>query len=163
MNAQQKRFFQAMPTFDGHFWVEKDGVIIDCDFPKDDAFIRKINKTTSEKKYHEAPEITQTIFIGMLEKALTFELQKMKMMGHASAMAIDTRTIFGMMEKADNEAELKEYQPRFESCHLNAYKNWKEHGGRLVFGSQGYVKKDGTGVWWEYGNPEWTKVVQFTK
>lgn len=151
-----------MPVFDGHFWVEKDGVVIDCDFPKDDAYIRRFNKTTKEKKYHEAPPITQIIFIGMLEKALTFELQKTKMMGRAEAMDIDTHSMCEAMAKADNAVELKAYQPVFESCHLNAYKNWKEHGGRLVFGSQGYVKQSG-GVWWEYGNPEWKTVKQFTK
>jgi hypothetical protein len=161
-----QKLVQQMPTFDGHFWVEKDGVIIDNDFSDDDKFIRAINNTTKEKKYHEAPVIVQNIFIGMVEKTLNFELQKMKLMCEGN----DIEELSGKELKqfllnvldTDRDKELKAYEPTFEFCPLNAYKNWKEHGGRLVFGSQGYVKNKG-GVWWEYGNPEWTKVSDFMK
>jgi hypothetical protein len=130
--------FMEFPTIDAHFWVERDGKIIDPEFSKDDAFIRSFNNTTKEKKYHEAPEIVQKVFCAILTKHMS---------------------IFDAKELVDL---CKTYTPAFAQCHLNAFIEWKKNGGRLVFGSQGYVKKSG-GVWWEYGNPEWTKVSQFKK
>jgi hypothetical protein len=160
MDESLRQFFKAMPIFDGHFWVERDGQIKDYDFSEEDEYIRRQNRTTKEKKYHEAPEIVQKVFIVILEKALTFELQKVKLMDSGEKMYAET--IFNMMEKANNEEELKQYTPRFDYCYLNAYKEWKTNGGRLVFGSQGYVKKDKS-VWWEYGNPEWKNIKEFMK
>jgi len=162
IDTNERKNKMMMPTFDGHFWVEKDGQIMDFDFSDDDEYIRVANNTTKEKKYHEAPEIVQKIFIGMVEKSLSFELQKMKIIKKSRYMCFNYEDLVEKASKSDDKKELEEFKPQFECCYLNAYKNWKENGGRLVFGSQGYVKKDGS-VWWEYGNPGWKTVKKFTK
>ncbi len=154
-----------MPTIDAHYWVERDGKIIDPDFPEDDEYIRVFQNTTREKKYHEAPEIVQKVFIAIGEKSLDTELRKMTMMGKDGFVALaesDWETFMKPLTAEKREKLLAEYEPRFGSCMLNAYKEAKINGGRIVFGSQGYVKKRG-GVHWEFGNPEWDKVAQFKK
>jgi len=154
-----------MPTIDAHYWVERDGQIIDPDFSEEDEYIRVINKTTKEKKYHEAPELVQKVFLAIAEKSVDSELRKMKMIGGRGMMVasfFDMERLKQPMFPEEREEALEEYTPKFGSCMLNAYKEAKKNGGRIVFGSQGYVKKSG-GVWWEYGNPEWNKVSQFKK
>ena len=154
-----------MPTIDGHFWVERDGKIIDPEFLSEDEYIRKANKTTTEKAYQEAPELVQKILIGMLEKTLSYELRKTKMMNGKGAMVVSMKTIQALntpMTEEEQANAVKEYIPAFDCCNLNAYTEAKLRGGRIVFGSQGWKKKDGS-VWWEYGGKDWDKVSQFIK
>ena len=154
-----------MPTIDGHFWVERDGKIIDPEFLAEDEYIRKANKTTTEKAYQEAPELVQKILIGMLEKTLSYELRKTKLMNGKGAMVVSMKTIQALntpMTEEEQANAVKEYIPAFDCCNLNAYTEAKLRGGRIVFGSQGWKKKDGS-VWWEYGGKDWDKVSQFIK
>lgn len=148
---------------DGHFWVERDGEIIDPTFSKDDEYIRRINRTTTKKAYHEAPELVQKILITMMEKTASFELKKLKLMEGLGSAIVNIQELNKPMTEEEMTEAIKNYIPRFNCCNTNAYTEAKLRGGRIVFGSQGWVKKDGSGVWWEYGNTTWNTVAQFIK
>jgi len=155
----------GMPTIDGHFWVERDGKIIDPDFPKEDEYIRWANKTTSKKAYHEAPEMVQKVMLGLMEKTIIYELRKVEMMKGRNGLCVSLSTLQALNEPMTEEEKkeaMEEYTPRFNCCNVNAYTEAKLRGGRIVFGSQGWKKKDGS-VWWEYGGKDWDKVSQFIK
>ena len=47
-------------------------------------------------------------------------------------------------------------------CFQNALLEYQE-GDVLKFGSMGWRKKDGSGVWWEFGGEDWTGVSSFIK
>ena len=155
----------GMPVIDGHFWVERDGKIIDPNFPKEDEYIRVANNTTTKKAYHEAPELVQKVMLGLLEKTITYELRKAELMRGRSGLCVSLSTLQTLNEPMTEEEKaeaMEEYTPRFNCCNLNAYTEAKLRGGRIVFGSQGWKKKDGS-VWWEYGGTDYTTVARFMK
>jgi hypothetical protein len=155
----------GMPTIDGHFWVERDGKIIDPNFPKEDEYIREANKTTTKKAYYEATDLAQKVMIGLMEKTLSYELKKAKMINGKGAIYVSLQDLDSLnvpMTEEELEKAIKDYAPAFGCCSLNAYTEAKLRGGRIVFGSQGWKKKDGS-VWWEYGGVNYTTVFQFIK
>jgi hypothetical protein len=149
----------AMPVIDAHFWVVRDGEIIDPTFSKQDSFISQFNGTTTEKAYHEAPPLVQAVYVAMLKKTVAYELHKNKMISNGVFVTSD-------LKKPISESEMihmiEEYEPRFGRCHLNAFTEACKRGGKIVFGSMGYKKKNGD-VWWEYGGKDWDTVAQFRK
>ncbi|AMM52436.1 hypothetical protein TH61_16290 [Rufibacter sp. DG15C] len=54
------------PIFDGHFWVVKDGVIIDPFF---DVYYQKalIRRVPTKRHYHAAPEDVQKFFMDLMK------------------------------------------------------------------------------------------------
>jgi hypothetical protein len=153
-----------MNHIDGHFWVERDGQIIDPDFSEEES-TRIKNKLRNEKTYHEAPELVQKVFLAIAEKTVDSELRKKKLMGGNHKMSItvsEYARLFVPMLPEERDEALAEYTPKYLSCGLNAYKEMKQNGGRLVFGSRGYAKKNGKGVWWQYGHPTLETVSSFT-
>lgn len=65
-----------MKKFDGHFWVERDGEVIDFDFD-DYKMIGLIqNCDASIKKYVKAPPLVQKVMVAMVEKHFTDDLVK---------------------------------------------------------------------------------------
>jgi hypothetical protein len=134
---------------------------MDLTFPEED-FVCAYNKTTKKKAYCQAPELVQKVYCSMAEKCLDSELRKMRMKEKGICGIFDMCSLLKPMTSEEREEAFNEYKPRYNSCVLNAYVLQKKYGGRIVFGSQGYVKKSG-GIWWEFGNPKWTKVSEFRK
>jgi len=118
---------------DGHFWVVRNGEIIDPYFKYYD-YVKNVNGLEGDRKYIPAPELIQKVmkkkFIEAREETLNWRL---------------------------------EYQPGFklssrieDCCNFNAILEVRQNGGEIVFGSMGWKKKNGDGVWWEYGGEGYT-------
>ena len=58
-----------LPVIDGHFWVERNGKILDTDFAEY-GIIRKYHNLTGGMVYKEADNLTQALMILKFKKAL---------------------------------------------------------------------------------------------
>ena len=122
------------PTIDGHFWVERDGKIIDPYFQDYDA-IKMIQRLKGDRIHLEAEPLIQAIMTKKFEKS---EDQK----GMISLLLIvDT--------------------PEPYQCYSNSIVEIKKRGGVLKFGSMGWKRKAG-GIHYEFGGEGW-KIHQFLK
>ena len=52
----------GFPTIDGHFWIERDGKIVDIEFKEYD-LIKTIHNLADGMVYKEADTLTQTVMI----------------------------------------------------------------------------------------------------
>lgn len=140
------------PTVDGHFWVVRDGKIIDPHFPDYDVICRIQKASKKDKDYLPAPELTQKLVTAMFVKGLkevygndkTFE----------ELCDIYTRRYkqnFGNTEPTMNMC--------FQNCLMEISKN----GGTMVFGSLGFKLNGKDEYWYEYGGKNWTTVREFVK
>ena len=125
-----------IPIIDGHYWIVRDGKIIDPYLKLYD-LIKMKNGLTDEIVYVEAPQLIQSVLI---KKIHIFE-------DIVSEMPMDA---------------CAGWIPRFNCCVQNALIDRKLNGGKLVFGSMGWKKQDGKGVHYEFGGLDWT-VRQFLK
>jgi hypothetical protein len=122
----------SCPTFDGHFWIERDGEIIDWDFT-DHKYIKQVNKLTDEKVYLPASDITQTIMTTACKKTCGNKC--------------------GSFEKFEDDIFncINKQGKLFGNCFLNCIHEVKKNGGKIVFGSFGWKRKNGDGVHYEFG------------
>ena len=121
---------------DGHYWIERDGVIEDPYFPFYDK-VKSIWGLTNEIVYLEAPPMIQAVFLKRLD---------------ATRHALEDVSDTGM----------RHYKPVFQQCPTNAVIAHILRGGRIVFGSMGWKRKNGDGVHYEFGGENYT-VKQFLK
>jgi hypothetical protein len=126
-------------TMVGHFWVVRDGRIIDPKFPQH-KMIQRIQGTTDECCYLPAPEATQRIMI--------------------SSHAKKARDACGE-NYAAFFAKVMEGNAKFGFCFLNAVMEQSRNGGEIVFGSAGWVRADGS-KFYEFGGPEFSTFADFT-
>jgi hypothetical protein len=131
-----------LPTIDGHFWIERDGKIVDTYFKGYD-YVKKVNNLTGEMVYKEADDTTQKIMIMMFRKSLAKA-------GMSEDEYVALKKLLGMNKPAEDD------------CYFNCLLELKE-GDMLKFGSMGWNKKNGSGVWWEYGGEDWSGVSAFLK
>jgi len=141
---QQSIATKYVSVIDGHFWIEKDGVIIDDPVWLGDS-VKKFQVFGAVKYYKPAPEITQKLVIEYMYKI--------------------NETIYNV--KRDNELfnQLVELRP-YESCkcQFNVLKSLLKNGGKIVFGCCGYKYPNGikqktsfcnglpkNAVWWMFG------------
>ena len=110
---------------DGHFWIEKDGEILDPSFREHEIIGVIHDCDPYEMSYKEAPLLTQ-VWMACCAGGMTWA-------GRG-----------------------------FGFCFKNALEIQSKVGGRLVFGSMGFKKKNAPGYHWEYGDPSWTKTAHFT-
>lgn len=122
------------PTIDGHFWVERDGKIIDPHFQAYD-LVKKIQGLKGEPVYLEAEPLIQEIMKKKFEKS---EDQKR------------------FIKQQLKTLTLQSYQ-----CYSNSIVEITKLGGTLKFGSMGWKRKAG-GVHYEFGGENW-KIHQFLK
>ena len=124
------------PTIDGHFWVVRDGKIIDPDFDMYH-FIKKMNNCRGKTEYLPADKIVQDVMIKIFQSVINDD---------------------------DLYSNLKKYNhcATFGRCYQNAIYEIKENGGELVFGSMGWKFRKSQKIHWEYGGENWT-VHQFLK
>ena len=134
--------FNLLPIIDGHFWIERDGKIVDTYFKGYD-YVKKVNNLTGEMVYKEADDTTQKIMIMMFRKSLAKA-------GFTIRRYVAFKKLLGMNK------------PMEDDCYFNCLLELKE-GDMLKFGSMGWNKKDGSGVWWEYGGEDWSGVSAFLK
>lgn len=135
------RIIHAIPKLDGHFWVVRDGKIIDPHFPQYDV-IRSVHKG---KKfiYHPADAMTQRMMIAIHQKVVKQD--------YATTSEFITDYI-----KISGE------EPVCAFCLFNALIEIEKNGGELVFGSWGVERKDGS-KFWEFGGEDYIGVSAFFK
>ena len=126
----------ALNSIDGHFWVERDGKIIDNHFKEYDYIASVRCCFAQEKDYLEAPEATQKLVTLYAERMFQ---EKVKIMGKFAL------------------------QTGFGRCYQNATQEIAKNGGRLVFGSLGFKLKKEEGYFYEYGGKDWMKMKEFIK
>jgi hypothetical protein len=128
-------------AFDGHFWVLRNGEIIDFDFSKEYAICRRLWKCGKEKVYLPAPATTQRIMTAIQKKGIS----------GSPDMTWDDIV----------ECISRDYKPTFGYCFLNCIVEIHKRGGELVFGSFGWKKTDGSGIHYEYGGENYKAVADF--
>ncbi len=132
-----------LPVVDGHFWIERDGVIIDPTFPEYD-IIRRLNGCTSVQKHQKAPQwICDRLFN-----------RYMKCYQEA----------FGEDEWTDTLYPMFLDQPRYSCAVQNVMADVAYNGGNVCFGSMGWERNNKKkGTFWEYGCEEWTTLNDYLK
>ena len=128
------------PTIDAHFWIEREGRIVDIEFKSYD-YIKQVHSLQDGMVYKEADEMTQKIMISIFMKVL-------------EGVGLDKHTFKHIVAKG--------YFPCMGCCFQNCMMDWRD-GDVLKFGSMGWRKKDGSGVWWEFGGEDWRGVKAFLK
>jgi len=131
----------SLPKLDGHFWVVRDGKIIDPHFSYYD-MVKSIHKG---KKfiYHPADAMTQTIMKSIVMRGIN------KYYPEIADFVADYKKIVG-------EEKVEGY------CLQNALIEIDENGGELIFGSWGVERKDGS-KFWEFGGDDYVGVKAFFK
>jgi hypothetical protein len=124
------------PVIDGHFWVERDGKVIDPYFEEYDK-IKKFWGCVGDAVYQPADDLTQQVILRKFEKILTVK-----------QTGISMKTMGGLKRAYD--------------CWGNASLEIVENGGTIVFGSMGWKKKKTGTIHYEFGGDGW-KVHQFLK
>jgi len=136
-----------LPIIDGHFWIVRNGEIVDWDFPEFSQ-IFKMWKCKNEKHYIPAPDMTQQIMIGMFKKVLT--------------KAFDNKTWEEILVKFHTlSSKIKMTAPQFSRCFQNCLIELHERGGELVFGSLGFKKKHSDEFHYEWGGVNYKTIADF--
>jgi hypothetical protein len=134
------------PQIDGHFWVVRDGKIIDWEINEYN-LVRKINKCDNIQVHLEADEMTQKMMIGIYKKVL-FNVFKTNDWNYILEKFTDLLLKTGYTKPVNNMC--------YQNCLVEIYKN----GGELKFGSMGWVRKSGE-VHYEFGGEDWKGVKAF--
>jgi len=136
-----------LPQFTGHFWIVRDGQIIDWTFPEYRRLRRKYHADPEIHCYLPAPNKTQELVLGLFKK-ITLKCFK----------ADDWDAMIEEFVTVARIAKVTEpmFHKSFQNCIMEQYYN----GGDIVFGSMGFKKKDGT-YQWEYGGPDYLTVKDF--
>ena len=132
------RTTMAMPTIDGHFWVERDGKKIDPYFEEYD-MVKRVRKG-KRWVYLPADELTQRMMIAIFDKLIKKEFSTVAEYLHYSK-------VYGI-------------KFGFGYCHKNSLLEIEERGGTLVFGSYGVQREDGS-IFYEYGGEDYKNVKAF--
>ena len=116
-------------TFDGHYWVVRDGEIIDPMFPYyEDS--KALYGLKGKRIYLPADDLTQRVF----KRLLNTHIEQFEEEGY----------------QVVNDWEIAP-----GGCGINAYVEQQLRGGEIVFGSMGWKRKNGNGIHYEYGGEGW--------
>jgi hypothetical protein len=126
---------KGYPTIDGHFWLVRDGKIIDPYF-NDYDYIKRVQGCNNKQVYLPASPLVQAVM-----KKKFYEVEQ----------------TLGVSKDFWKKFSPK---PTANRCWQNAH-ILMEDGDELVFGSMGWHKKSG-GIHYEFGGEDWT-VKQFLK
>jgi hypothetical protein len=125
-----------LPKNKGHFWVERNGEIIDPEFPQYRRLRRKFNADPEIHCYLRAyPKVEEAII--RLYRRITlkaFDCEKWD----------DMMVEFILVAKMTGNADA----PIFNKSFTNAIQEVYHNGGEIRFGSMGFKKKDGTYHWY---------------
>ena len=126
---------------DGHFWVVRNGEIIDTS-PEDVGLLKasKPRGLTGKKVYLPASPLIQTIMLKSYTRTVINE--------YIYITKKFANTVAHVYENSPPQA------PKPNCCYANAfYEQWK-NGGTVVFGSQGYLADWTDETFWECGGPD---------
>ena len=136
------------PRFDAHFWVEREGKIIDFYFEEYD-YIKRVNGCVGEPIYLPAPQETQELVIEIMKKKL-YKFTRTDNYEQALLILYRLYSRFNLLE------------PQSYCCLQNAFIEIQKNGGNLVFGSFGWKRKNGT-IHYEFGGEDWKTWKDFKK
>jgi hypothetical protein len=122
----------------GHFWIVRDGEIIDPKFA-DHTHIQRVNRTTTEVCRIPASEAVQRVMIASHLKKCREHIGENPGEFFSRVMG----------------------RPFFGQCFFNCLMEQHERGGEIVFGSMGWVREDGS-KYYEYGGENFKIVADFT-
>ena len=126
-------------TMAGHFWVVRDGRVIDPKFPEHRQ-IQRQNRLQDVMCHLPAPATTQKVMIAL-------HIKKSKNV-YGENYATEFQRVF-------------DDRPYFGMCFFNAVMEQHRNGGEIVFGSMGWLRDDDT-EFYEYGGKEFQVVADFT-
>tara|TARA_Y100000996_G_scaffold228521_1_gene179779 strand:- start:400 stop:933 length:534 start_codon:yes stop_codon:yes gene_type:complete len=115
------------PHRDCHFWVEKDGLIVDPYFPEYDV-IKQVKNLVGKRIYK--PQTDFSIILPQIKEQMFL----IKELGWTA-------------EKYQTD----DYTPSFGLNPVNALNNKHIHGGKIVVGSMGWKLRNSSQICWEYG------------
>lgn len=122
-------------SFDGHYWVVRDGKIIDPMF-RDYDYVKSVRNLKGEPIYLPADALTQQVF----KKKQEQKIKQQKEMGFYTS---NWKMLSGF-------------------CDTNSYHEQQLRGGEIVFGSMGWKENNGSGIHYEFGGEGWN-VSKFMK
>ena len=125
-----------MTRFDGHFWVESDDSTVHDPWFDGYSFICHLRGLTHTRVYIEAPPLVSKLMTKIVERDYTNYL------------------------RADLESVLQTWKATENQCYVNAVATQRKVGGRVVFGSMGFKRLDGS-VFYEFGGKEYSTVKDF--
>jgi hypothetical protein len=117
------KIIHSVPKINGHFWIERDGLIIDPHFKEYDSI--KLEHKAKKFIYSPTDETTQGFMINIFLKNI------LKDYTNLTEFLNDYKKIVG--EK-----------PLFSFCIYNALIEQEKNGGKLIFGSYGLERADGS-------------------
>jgi len=118
------------PIVDGHFWVERDGKIIDPYFLEYN-YVKFIRNLEGDCVYLEASPIVQNVIMKKFEKVM------------------DKERVYKTMIYMN-------MKPEHNKCYQNAIYELYTNGGVLKFGSMGWKHRSRDNIHWEFGGKDWT-------
>jgi len=137
----------SIPAIDGHFWIVRDGEIVDQDFKQYD-FIRKVQGCVPEiMVYKEAPNKTQELMLTIFKNE-TQKVFKSKKWDTVMKQVVYLTQLSGIDK------------PMFQKCYQNCIIEQYYNGGEIKFGSMGFKKKNGD-TWWEFGGEHHKTIKDF--
>ena len=120
----------------GHFWVERDGEIIDYDFPENEN-CKLANMCYGEKQYRRATKARRS---AIKRKFINAKFQELK------AMKESTHRHDRMLYKDYVRA-----CPMNDRCATNVCIEKLERGGTIIYGDMGWkTKLEESDIYWEY-------------
>lgn len=130
-----------LPHMLGHFWVVRDGRVIDPKFPEHRQ-IQRQNRLQDVSCHLPAPAMTQKVMIAShIKKA---------------------KNVFGENYAVEFERIFAPHGGKhYGMCFFNAVIEKHRNGGEIVFGSMGWLRDDDT-EFYEYGGKSFQVVADFT-
>jgi len=131
-------------TINGHYWVERDGKIIDPYFPNYNRFkaYYNIKRKNAKFVYVEATNpFTNRIALKSLDDILMRPFED--------------------KEKALKLLDLCEYKNEPRCCQFNSLMEQYRNGGEIKFGSVGMETDDGKSIVWIYGSKNFDTIADF--
>ena len=138
----------SYPIIDAHFWVERDGVIIDPYFKTYDQ-VKKFWDLSNDQVYLEADQSIQKIMIEIHTRVLKKQTKK-----NDFQEALQEHCEFCKKFNADKALS--------DRCWRNVCLEVYKNGGQIKFGSMGWRRKNSNEVHYEYGGADW-KIKDFIK
>ena len=130
----------------GHFWIERDGEIIDCDFPEYENS-KLSNMCYGKKQYRRATKARRS---AMKRKFINDKFQMLKAMKESPEHSHD-RTIYD---------DVVSNGPVADACAANVCIEKLERGGTIIYGDMGWkTKLEQSDIYWEYEDLRTTESV----
>ena len=130
-----------LPKIKGHFWVERDGEIIDYNFPEYRRLRKKFNADPETHCYLRA--------MPKVEDAMIRLFKKLTLRAFQAEDWDEMMPEFILVAKMTGNGDGAVY----DKCWTNAIQEAYYNGGEIRFGSMGFKKKDGT-YHWHYGHED---------